>query len=110
MVGMDAFRRGRIALGFLLCGLVLLSSAERRLAYLDFNSDHSTRVENNDKTDGDEIIKRLVFVDDATEPIAPSSNDACCPAIVSLESSARSLTSIRLSEDRAPPFAIKSQV
>jgi len=107
---MDALRRGRFALGLLLCGLVLLSSAERRLAYLDFNSDHSTRVENNDRPDGDEIIKRLVFVDDSTEPIVPPAGDACCPGGISLASSARSLTTIRLSEDRAPPFVISSQV
>jgi len=103
---MDAFRRGRIALGLLLCGLVLLSSAERRLAYQDFSSDRSTRVENNDKPDGDEIIKRLVFVDDAAEPIVPSVSEGHAPAVVPLESCAHSLTTVRLSDSRAPPFAV----
>src|SRR5262245_46659341 len=107
---MEAFRRSRSALVLLLCGLVLLSSAERRLAYLDFNADYSVRIENNDKPDGDEIIQRLLFVDDATEPIAPSVGEAYHPAVVSFELSARSLTVVRLSENRAPPFASPTHV
>jgi len=107
---MEAFRRGRFGLAILLCGLVLLSSAQRRLAYLDFNSDRSARIENGEKPDGDEIINRLVFVDDATEPIVPSVGEACHDQIVPLASCARSLTTVRLSETRAPPFAVPSHV
>jgi len=93
-----------------LCGLVLLGSAERRLAYQDFNSNGAVRLENNDKPDGDEIIKRLVFVDDATQPIAPPVSDICRPAVITLASSALSLTTVRLSENRAPPSGIPPQV
>ena len=57
----DSGRRRRAYLAMLLCGLILLATAERRLAYLDFNSNSSARLENNDKLDGDEIINRLVF-------------------------------------------------
>jgi hypothetical protein len=102
-------RRQQAHLVILLCALVLLASAERRLAYLDFNTASGVRIENNDKPDGDEIIKRLVFVDDAIEPIAPRVSDACRPAVISFESSACSLTTVRLSETRAPPFAASSQ-
>ena len=89
----------------LLCGLVLLSSAERRLADLDFQSNPKVRFENNDRPDGDEIIQRLVVVDDATQPIVPNADDACLAALISVESSTRSLIVVRLSESRAPPLA-----
>ena len=102
--GMEDSRRRRLHLAVLLCGLVLLTFTERRLAELDFNSTGVVRIENNDKPDGDEIIKRLVFVDDAIEPIAPRASDTCRPAAISLESSACSLTTVRLSETRAPPL------
>src|SRR5882724_3702454 len=69
---MEASRRHRLHLAVLLCGLVLLAFAERRIAYLDFNSAADVRIENNEKPDGDEIINRLVFVEDATEPVAPT--------------------------------------
>ena len=109
--GMKALRRHLlIPIVMLLCGLVLLSSAERRLAYLDFNSDHSVRIENNDKPDGDEIINRLVFFDDSTEPVAPTVRDVCLATVVPGESHARSLIVFRLSESRAPPVALLSHV
>ena len=71
----SAQRRLRGHLALVLCSLVLLASAERRIAYLDFNSvADSLRIENNEKVDADEIIHRLVFVDDATEPRAPEAD------------------------------------
>ncbi len=54
-------RRRRVHLAVLLCGLVLLTFAERRLAELDFDPTGVVRIENNDKPDGDEIINRLVL-------------------------------------------------
>ena len=92
----------------LLCGLVLLSSAERRLTYLDFDSDGTVRLENNAKPDGDEILQRLVFVDDSTEPSAPAAGDVCRAAITLAESCVPSLIVVRLSESRAPPLAFSS--
>src|SRR5206468_1795013 len=68
----------------LLCALVLLASAERRLAYVDFDTSGDVRIENNEKPDGDEIINRLVFVGDATEPILPGVGEACRAALASL--------------------------
>ena len=103
-------RRNRVPLVVLLCGLTLLSSAERRLAYLDFDTAGDTRIENNDKVDGDEIINRLIFVDDATEPIAPTAGDACHAAVIPTESCTLSFIVVRLSESRAPPLAVPSQV
>jgi hypothetical protein len=94
----------------LLCGLVLLATAERRLAYLDFDTAHDVRIENNDKPDGDEIINRLVFVDDSTEPIAPTAGDVSLATVVPIESCSRSLIIVRLSESRAPPLALPSLV
>jgi len=91
-----------------LCALVLLTFAERRLAYLDFNSDLGVRVENNDKPDGDEILNRLIFVDDAAECIVPAVGDACHAALIPVESCTRSLITVRLSESRAPPFVLPS--
>ena len=106
---MNALRRRLLTpLAMLLCGLVLLSSAERRLAYLDFNSDGTVRLENNDKPDGDEILQRLVFVDDSTEPSAPAAGDVCRAAITLAESCVPSLIVVRLSESRAPPLAFWS--
>jgi hypothetical protein len=90
----------------LLFGLVFLASAERRLADLDFDTTAGTRIENNDKADGDEIINRLVFVDDAKEPVAPTVTNVCLTVAIPLDSDARSLIVVRLSESRAPPFAI----
>jgi len=95
-------------LAVLLCGLVLLTTAERRLAYLDFNSDSSVRLENNDKPDGDEIINRLVFFDTATEPIMPTVGDVCHAVVAPGDSCARSLIVVRLSESRAPPLPLSS--
>ena len=107
--GMEASsrrRRQQVPLAILLSALVLLAFAERRLAYLDFNSAGDVRIENNDKPDGDEIINRLVFVDDATEPVAPTVGDACHAALIPIESCPRSLITVRLSESRAPPLAL----
>ncbi len=101
--------RNRVPLVALLCGLMLLASAERRLAYLDFNSASGVRIENNEKPDGDEIINRLVFADTATEPIAPTVGDAYHAAVIPTESRAPSLIAVRLSESRAPPLAVPSQ-
>jgi len=103
-------RRLRVPFAVLLCALVLLTSAERRLAYLDFNPDHGVRIENSEKPDGDEIINRLVFVDDAVEVIVPAVGDACHAAPVPVESCARSLIAVRLSESRAPPLPVPSHV
>jgi hypothetical protein len=100
--------RQRIRLAVLLCALVLLTFAERRLAYLDFNSDGEVRIENNEKPDGDEIINRLIFVDDAAEFIVPAVGDACQAAPIPVESCTRSLITVRLSESRAPPLVLPS--
>jgi hypothetical protein len=93
-------------LAVLLCVLVLLTFAERRLAELDFDSTGVVRIENNEKPDGDEIINRLVFVDDTTEPIAPTVGDTCHAALIPIESCPRSRITVRLSESRAPPLAL----
>ena len=110
LYGMEASscRRHRVHLAVLLCGLVLVTFAERRLAELDFDCTGVLRIENNDKPDGDEIINRLVFVDDTTEPLAPKVGDACHAALFPIESGPRSLITIRLSESRAPPLALLS--
>jgi hypothetical protein len=107
---MEDSRRRRLHLAVLLCGLVLLASAERRLAYLDFNSAAGVRIENNEKPDGDEIINRLIFVDDATEPIEPTIGDACDAALIPIESCPLALITVRLSEPRAPPYSLLSHV
>ena len=104
--GMEDSRRRRLHLAVLLCGLVLLTFTERRLAELDFDPTGVVRFENNDKPDGDEIINRLVFVDDATEPIAPGVGDACYAAFIPIESCPLALITVRLSEPRAPPPAL----
>ena len=101
-------RRKRLAVLFGV--LVLLATAERRIAYLDFDSAGDVRIENNEKPDGDEIINRLIFVDDAAEPIAPTIGDACHAAFITVEPCARSLTTVRLSESRAPPLVLPSHV
>ena len=94
----------------LLCGLVLLASTERRLADLDFNAGGGVRIENNDKPDGDEIINRLVFVDNSTEPIAPKAGDLGQAVLIPAESRIASLATTRLSESRAPPLELPFQV
>ncbi len=103
-------RRRRVRLILLLCGLVLLASAERRLAYLDFQTTSDVRIENNDKTDGDEILNRLVFVADSAEPTAPTASDVCHSRLIPRESCEAFLTVLRLSEPRAPPLAHPSHV
>ncbi len=100
-------RSARIAV--LLCALVLLASAERRLAYLDFDTSSDVRIENNEKPDGDEIINRLVFVGDATEPILPGVGEACRAALASLPACSLGLVVVRLTESRGPPLASPSQ-
>ncbi len=102
--------RQRVPVAVLLCALVLLASAERRLAYLDFNSDGGVQISNNEKPDGDEILNRLVFIDDTTEAVAPKVGDACHAAVIPVDSCARSLTTVRLSESRAPPLVLPSTV
>jgi hypothetical protein len=102
----DSGRRQRAYLAMLLCGLILLATAERRLAYLDFDWNSSVRLENNDKPDGDEIINRLVFIDNATEPAAPEAGDAVHAAPVPLDSCPLALITVRLSESRAPPLVL----
>jgi len=92
----------------LLCLLVLLASAERRLAYLDFDAPRDVRIENNDRPDGDEIFNRLVFFDNSTEPSAPTAGDVCHAVAIPVDSGARSLFVAELSESRAPPLALSS--
>ena len=104
----DIRRHHRLQRVLLLCLLVLLASAERRLAYLDFDADSAVQLENQDKPDGDEIINRLVFVDDAKEPATPTAGDVCHAAVIPVDSCARSLFVAELSESRAPPLALPS--
>lgn len=80
--------------------------AERRLAYQDFNSDSSVRLENNDKPDGDEIINRLVLFDDAAEPATPEAGDAVQAASIPFDSCPVALITVQLSESRAPPHVL----
>ena len=111
LYGMEATcRRQQVPVAVLLCALVLLTFAERRLAYLDFNSGGGVRIENNERPDGDEIIDRLIFVDDAAEFIVPPVGDACHAAPIPAESCPRSLITVRLSESRAPPLLLRSHV
>ncbi len=102
--------RRRIYLAVLLGALVLLTSAERRLAEADFNASAGVRIENNDKPDGDEILNRLVFVDDATDPIILTVGEARHAAVIPVDACVRSLIVDRLSESRAPPFVLASHV
>ncbi len=108
--GMEDSRRRSCLRVFLLCALVFLAFAERRLAELDFDSTGVVRIENNDKPDGDEIINRLVFVDDAKEPVVSTVGDACHAALIPVDSCPRSLITVQLSETRAPPLARPSHV
>src|SRR5262249_38454625 len=107
---MKALRRRRVHLAVLLCGLTLLAMTERRLAYEDFSSDRSVRLENNDKPDGEEILNRLVFFDDAAAPAAPRPRGAVHAASIPLDSCPPALITVRLSESRAPPFSLLSHV
>ena len=103
-------RRSGVALAVLLCGLVLLAAAERRLAYTDFDTAGDVRLENNEKPDGNEIIDRPIVVDDAKEPIAPTVGDVSHAAAIPVDSCARSLFVIRLSDSRGPPLLLPSHV
>ncbi len=105
----DSPRRS-VYLAVLLGALVLLTSAERRLADADFNTSAGVRIENNDKPDGDEILNRLVFVDDATDPIIPTVGEASHAGVIPVDSCVRSVIVVRLSESRAPPVAPPSHV
>jgi hypothetical protein len=98
--------RHRVLRAVLLLGLVLLATAERRLAYLDFDAPRDVRLENNDKPDGDEIINRLVFLDTSTGPIGPSVGEVYIATVVLDESNGPSLVVVRLSESRAPPLSL----
>jgi len=106
--GMEANRRLPVVV--LLCALMLLTFVERRLAYLDFDSAGGVRIENNERPDGDEIIDRLIFVDDAAEFIVPAAGDTCHAAPAPAESCPRSLITVRLSESRAPPHLLRSHI
>jgi|SRR5215813_1617272 len=106
----SSVRNIRVLYTVLLLGLVMLASAERRLAYLDFNAPTDVRIENNDKPDGDEIINRLVFFDNSIEPVVPTDSDDCYAAADLGGSSARSLIVVQLAESRAPPFPLLSRV
>src|SRR5215470_3255454 len=105
---MKALRQRRVHLAVVLCGLVLLTTVERRLAYLDFTSEQASRFENNDRPDGNEIIDRLIFVDTAVEPRAPEAGEACHAAPLPSNARPLALTTVRLSESRAPPFSALS--
>ena len=94
----------------LLCVLMLLMSAERRLADLDFDSDGAVRIENNDKPDGEEIITKLIFVDDASEPRAPAVGEPCHAAFAPLISRRLALIAVLLTESRAPPYVLAFHV
>ncbi len=104
-----ARRRLRIHVALMLCGLVLLASAERRLAYLDFNSiADSLRIENNEKVDADEIINRLLFVDDATGPQVPDADYVHWAAFVPIDSCSLGRITVKISEPRAPPALLST--
>ena len=106
----SGLRRRRVHLAVLLGVLVLLASAERRLAYLDFDSATGVLLENSEKPDGDEIINRLVFVDDTAETVVPAIGEACHAAYLPDHSNVRALIVVRLSDSRAPPFTASSLV
>jgi len=103
-------RRQQLPFTILFCGLLLLTSAERRLAELEFDASGVERIENNEKPDGDEIFNRLIFVDDTAETKAPAAGDACYTTLIPLESCSLAFATVRLSEPRAPPYTLPSCV
>ena len=103
-------RRQQLPFTILFCGLLLLTSAERRLAELEFDASGVVRFENNEKPDGDEIFNRLIFVDDTAEAKAPAAGDACYTTLIPLESCSLAFATVRLSEPRAPPYTLPSCV
>ena len=101
-----ASRERRVSFSILLCGLLLLTAAERRLAELDFNAPGVLQIENGERPEGDEIFNRLVYVDDAAEPRAPQVRDSVYATLASLETRPLALVFVRLSEPRAPPRSV----
>ena len=86
-----------------LCSLLLLAAAERRVAELDFRYSTAALLENNEKLDGDEIFNMLVDVDDTAEPRAPAPGAATRVGLGSLEPRLIALVVMRVAEPRAPP-------
>ena len=83
--------------------LLLSTALERRLAELDFNWTAVVRIENDEEPAGDEIINRLVLIDDMAAPALPVVSEANFAEIAQRAACARSLLLVHRSDSRGPP-------
>ena len=67
-------RESRVCAALFFLTLLLTISVQSRLAEIDFNDDGAPgfTFENGDTMDGDEVLTRLVLVDDLVMPYAPA--------------------------------------
>jgi hypothetical protein len=63
--------RVRMVAVWFFVGLLATVSLQSRLAETDLNDDFGCLLENNDNVDGDEILSRLILVDDLLTPQVP---------------------------------------
>jgi len=101
---MCLFNRWRVPIVVLFAVLVCVTLVERRLAELDLGWNGDVLLENDEGVDGDEILTKLTFVDDATRPVAPSLLGLVEGEIVSLLPGAVSLLVVDRTDSRAPPL------
>ncbi len=96
--------RWRVPIAVLFALLLWVVNAERRLAELDLDWQGDVLLENDEGVDGDEILTKLVFVDDVTRPVAPPLLGLVGGKIVSLIPAAVPLLVVGRSDPRAPPL------
>ena len=83
--------------------LLLTVFAERRAAELDFNDDNGLVIQNGEADEGDEVLTKLLLVNDLILPIVPGAGTLNREHPQLLVVVAQSLLAVRGLESRAPP-------
>jgi hypothetical protein len=103
-------RHSRTFLRLLFVLLVITVSAERRLGELKFDWSGAERIENDEAPEADEILKRLILLDDTVLPSVPPVAVAFVAGFLSPEPCSLCLFVGRPSNPRAPPSVLLSRV
>ena len=88
--------------------LVLMVFVEGRVAESDFDDDDGIVLQNDEAVEGEEILQRLIVVNDVVIPIVEVAQPLEGERPVLLEATALSLLAVRGLESRAPPAFLHS--
>ena len=102
-LSLRSLRRSACPMAWLFVLLLLTVFAERRAAEWDFNDDTGVVVQNEEAVEGEELLTKLLLVNDVVLPVVPEAVGLQREQPTLLVVVAHSLLAVRGLESRAPP-------